>query len=133
MIVKKCPHCDNNIRIHPIKFPVINDKGGIVVECSQCNKFSFCDTINPEETGISKGGKKIDTWDVDITTREKALSKYPNIKELREGVLVIGDLEEREYEFNFNNPHIYHCSKCGNEVENTAKIALDNESRNITE
>jgi len=128
MIVKKCSQCDNNIRIHPVKFPVVNDNGGFIVKCNECKKNSFFETINPDETYISKGGEKIDTWDIDITTKENALTKYPDIKKLREGVWVIGDLEEREYEFNFNSPHIYHCLKCGNEVESTAKSALDNKA-----
>lgn len=131
MIVKKCSHCDNNIRIHPVKFPVVNDIGGLIVQCEKCEKFSFFETINPVETSISKGGKKIDTWDIEVNTKENAISKYPDIKELREGVLVIGDLEEREYEFNFKSPHIYHCSNCGNEVESISKNALDNDSENI--
>ena len=133
MIINKCPHCDNNIRIHPVKFFVTNDNGGIVVKCDKCNELSFFETINPVETGISKGGKKMDTWDIDITSKEHALSKYLNIKELTGGVLVIGDSEVREYEFNFNSPHIYHCSNCGNEIESVAKIALSSETQNITE
>jgi len=131
MIIKKCPHCENNIRILPIQFPIMNDNGGIVVECEKCNKLSFCETINPDETGISKGGRKIDAWDIDITSKEEAISNYSGIKEMADGILVIGDLEVREYEFNFNAPHIYHCTNCGNEIENVAKIALIKESQKI--
>lgn len=132
MIIKKCSHCDNNIRIHPVKFPVMNDKGGFIVECENCTNVSYCETINPVETSISKGGKKIDSWDIDVISKENALSKYGDIKELVEGVLIIGDLETREYEFNFNKPHIYHCSNCGNEVESVAKTTLEKESQNIS-
>ncbi len=131
MIVKKCVYCNNNIRIHPVKFPISNDRGGIVLECDVCNNLSFFETINPAETGISKGGRKIDTWDIDITSKDTALSKYSDIKELAEGILVVGDLEVREYKFHFHSPHIYHCSNCGNEIESAAKAALNNESTNI--
>lgn len=133
MIIKKCSQCDNNIRIHPKRFPIANDNGGFIVQCDndKCKKLSFHETINPVETYISKGAKKIDIWDIDVTTKKNALSKYPDIQELREGVLVIGDLEKREYEFNFNTPHIFHCSKCDNEVESIVKAMLEVESQNI--
>jgi hypothetical protein len=109
----------------------MNDNGGIVVECEKCKRNSFCETINPVETGISKGGRKIDTWDIDITSKDETISKYSDIKELTDGVLVIGDLEVREYEFNFNTPHIYHCSNCGNEIESVARNTLGKESPKI--
>lgn len=131
MIVKKCSQCENNIRIHVVKFPVENDNGGLIIQCDICEKLSFFETINPVETSISKGGKKIDTWDIDVITKENALAQYSDIKELREGVLVIGDLEKREYEFKFNSPHIYHCSNCGNEVESISKTALESDAINI--
>jgi hypothetical protein len=131
MIIKKCSHCENNIRIHPVKFPVMNDHGGIIVECEKCNKLSFCETINPVETEISKGGRKIDAWDIDITSKKDAISMYTDIKELTDGLLVVGDLEVRDYEFNFNSPHIYHCSNCGNEIESAAKKALINKNQKI--
>lgn len=131
MIIKKCPYCDNNIRLHPVKFPVINDNGGIIIECENCKKLSFCETINPAELGISKGGRKIDIWNIDGISKENFISKYENIKELTDGILVIGDLEVRKYEFNFDLPHIYHCSVCGVEIESVAKNALISETQNI--
>lgn len=133
MIIKKCPHCENNIRIHPVKFPRMNDNGGIIVECEKCRKISFCETVNPEETAISIGGRKIDTWDIDITSKDQVISIYSDIMELREGVLVIGEVGEREYEFNFSAPNIYHCSNCGIEIESVAKKALRKESQKIAE
>ena len=131
MFVKKCPFCDNNIRITTVKFPIENDRGGMILLCEKCEKSSYYETINPFETRILKGAQKIDIWDDYVTTKEKFISKFDNIKELKDGILIIGELEKREYEFIFNSPHIYHCSNCLNEVESISKIVLINESQLI--
>lgn len=63
MKIKQCPECNNNIRILEVKFPVVNDYGGIIVKCEKCRNLSYVEIINPVETAISKGAEKIDTWD----------------------------------------------------------------------
>ena len=132
MIIKQCSYCNNNIRIHEIKFPVVNDYGGVIVECEACANLSYTEIINPEETAISKGAKKVDTWDNEIVTTEKALEKYPNIKELKSGLVVVGDFESREYEFDYRAPHIYLCESCGKEVESVSKSELLKNSTSIS-
>lgn len=121
MIIKKCTHCNNNIRIRSVKFMAMNDYGGIIVECRKCRKSSYLKTINPAQTAILKGAKKIEIWDDEITSKEEVIEKYDGIKELSGGLLVIGDLEAREYQFNFEAPHIYHCSSCKKEIESLIK------------
>lgn len=133
MKIKKCSNCSNNIRIHTVKFPVINDFGGIIVKCDNCDFISFLATINPDELSISLGATKIDTWDNFATNKEDFLTKYPNANELELGVEVIGDYQSREYTFDFNSPHLYHCEKCNKEVETALENQLKLKSSKITE
>jgi hypothetical protein len=121
MKIKQCPYCKNNIRIHQVKFPAINDYGGVIIQCQKCSELSYLKTINPDELSISLGGLKHDTWDDFYITEENIIEKYPEIKELIPGLEVIGDIEEREYSFNYEHGHIYYCNSCNNEVENIAR------------
>lgn len=133
MIIKKCPNrkCNNNIRISEVRFPVINDFGGILVKCDKCAQLAYTLSINPVETAILSGAEKIEVWDDEIHNKEKFLENYSNALELEPGILVKGDFESREYKFNFSEPHIYFCSQCGSEVETSAKSALDREKELI--
>lgn len=131
MLVKKCPYCGNNIRINVTKFPYVNDKGGIIFKCEECSELSYCSVINPIETRVLKGAEKIDTWDNDVISKDEFILKFPNIKELKKGLVVIGDLNQRHYEFDFRKPHIYYCSNCREEIESAAYAALFVESKDI--
>lgn len=133
MRIMQCPNCKNNIRLHKIKFPVINDYGGIVIKCEKCSELSYVVVINPDELSISLGATKIDTWDRDIIDDEKFLSKYPHIKELESGIDVIGDIESREYSFNYESTHIYYCKSCNKEVETIAKKKIEKDADNISQ
>ncbi len=132
MKIKKCPYCKNNIRLHEIKFPYVNDYGGIVVKCSECDKVSFSNVKNPAESSISLGGIKIDTWDREVIKNEDFLLEYPDILEMDAGVLVIGDYKAREYNFDFSAANIYYCKSCKKEVETTSKDCLDINSETIS-
>lgn len=132
MEIKQCPNCNNNIRLHPIKFPAINDFGGVVVKCKQCSEFSYFNTINPDELSISLGAYKIDTWDKETISEQDFIKKYPNIKELKVGLIVVGDFEKREYSFNFKSDYIYFCKSCGKEVETISNIQLLSKRNEIT-
>ncbi len=94
MLVKKCPHCDNNVRINVFKYPYVeNDKGGIILKCEECRELSYCSVTNPFETRVLKGAEKLETWDNDVNSKEEFILKFPNIKELKNGLVVIGDLK----------------------------------------
>lgn len=132
MLVKKFPHCDNNVRINVFKYPYAeNDKGGMILKCEECSELSYCSVTNPIETGVLKGAEKIQTWDNDVVSKDEFILKFPNIKELKNGLVVIGDLNQRHYEFDFRKPHIYYCSNCREEIESAAYAALFVESADI--
>ncbi|MCS2713620.1 hypothetical protein NXW18_08730 [Bacteroides thetaiotaomicron] len=64
MHIVKCPNCGNPIRLNIGKYVGgINDRGGAVLQCSECGRRFPCNMKNPKDLStVSKGGEILETW-----------------------------------------------------------------------
>ncbi len=129
--IQKCPHCQNNINIEIIEFPIDNDFGGIIIECSICKKKSYTKIKNPRETYIKSGGNKIEYWDNEIQLDTDFLIKYPHINSLRDAIIVHGEINKRILSYDICKTNIYFCKQCNNSIEDVIYSILDQNFNDI--
>jgi hypothetical protein len=129
--ILKCSNCQNNIKINRVKFPMVNDFGGMIIECDKCKECSFLKITNPSESHIVSGGRKIDYWDNEGQSDSDVLNNYKNIEKLEKGVLIKGDINKRDLFFDVNKENIYYCKNCDNSIEPLVYNKLHNNQSSI--
>ncbi|MFK0690902.1 hypothetical protein ACFX5Q_22260 [Mesorhizobium sp. IMUNJ 23033] len=117
--VAKCPHpyCGEPHQYVEITFPMINDRGGWVIECKKCKKHFTVTLRNPTES-IAKGFLIADCWDDDDG---EYLGSAPSAEEIAKFSL---DMNPDVLRFNYGQSAIYYCSDNGDEMESSALAQL---------
>lgn len=125
-VVVKCqnPSCKANIHISVGKDPGgVNDYGGWILECKNCQtKFPY-DVKNPiDYSTIENGAVILDAWDNDIPDSKKELLKEYGLEAATEGppldqVLFVQTGEREKATFSDIEENIFFCPQCGHHIE----------------
>lgn len=116
----KCPDCGEPHHYVEIKFPMVNDRGGWVIECSKCKMHFTVALRNPQES-VAKGFTVISRFDDDHDSDERTT---PAASEIAEYSL---DVNSEVSRFRYGENPIYRCINTGEELESAALMELKNQ------
>lgn len=116
--------CDQAIHISIGRWPGgVNDRGGFVIECTNCGHRSYIAVSNPKDaSSVTSGGRIIATWDEDAEELDEVLDTYglTFADKLQDNMLVIPSSESDDPQFALEERSIYRCLECDGELERAA-------------
>lgn len=127
--VVKCPSptCKNPIHISVGRWPGgINDSGGWVLKCANCDHVFPLDVKNPDNASRVKSGATIlGSWDNEVGNREELLVAH-NIVDgtLQAERLLLLQQGEVEDFYDLNSRPLYRCGACCENLEVLAYAAI---------
>lgn len=116
----ECPHCENIIDYHELKFPIINDNGEILARCQNCKEMFGIQCKNPAESYIVSGAEKIDYLDYEgesPSTLDKLIVSFK----------YNGDIFRNNPKFDFESYNLYKCPHCDDNLEKLAHEKMVND------
>ena len=109
----ECPHCENVIDYHELKFPIENDKGEMIVQFQNCKKKFVIQCRNPYESYIVSGADKIDYLDYECESPS-------DLEKLKTSFKYRGDIFRTNPKFNCGVYSLYKCKTCNDNLEKLA-------------
>ncbi|AIR65046.1 hypothetical protein [Cedecea neteri] len=108
-----CPHCNNVIDYHELKFQVVNDIGEILAKCQSCENMIGIPCKNPDESYIVSGADKIDYLDYECEPPSKLEKITVHFK-------YKGDIFRSNPKFDTEAYNLYKCHDCDDNLEKKA-------------
>lgn len=115
--VAKCPKCGEPHHYTETKFPMINDRGSWLIECSKCSLHFPVHLRNPEESDPQRC-KVVARFDDDVNPYEG------NDPAPRASAVHNLDMNRETLRFDYAREPIYRCAKSGGNLEVAALAAL---------
>lgn len=115
-----CPHCNNVIDYHELKFQMENDIGEMLAKCQSCGDTFGIQCKNPDESYIVSGADKIDYLDYEFESPS-------NLKKLTVAFKYKGDIFRNNPKFDFESYNIYKCHSCDDNLEKIAYESMASE------
>ncbi len=124
------PGCGQRINVSVGRFPGgVNDRGGFVIECTNCHKKTHISVANPNDaSSVHSGGRVVARWDDELDgERERALAAHGQTDAdlLRDTLLFIPQREPDDPLFELVDRSIYVCPQSRDDLEAPAYAALD--------
>lgn len=147
-LIYKCPKCDNIITCYTRRFPMMNDQGWIVIECDECKQkcdakknknphskiestFIYVSMLNPDESSVKSGGRKIKAYDAEMYEESKVVENYPTVIKVDEHVITPTTMPQHCQNTDCRDLPNMICS-CGVNVAEIAESKFLEESESIS-
>lgn len=147
-LIYKCPKCENIITCYTKRLPVMNDQGWIVIECDVCKQkcdakkiknprskiestFIYVSMLNPDESIVKSGGRKIEAYDAEIYEESELLEDHPTAIKVNEHVVTPTKMPQHCENTDCRDLPNMSCS-CGANIAEIAQSKIFEESESIS-